>query len=107
MRIDGTPVHSTLEGGFSLAGVASGKVMMEVKHPDYASTQAQVWVAAAQVTPADKLVFTLQKGCQVDIVVSNDVGGPGPIELMILPARAGRRSTRLRLTARSATPITA
>lgn len=91
VSIDGTPVFTDAEGNFFAGRVASGQVLVEIEHPDYAAYQELVWVASAQVAPRTELSFTLREGASLRIAIGNDVGGPGPVEVVLLPGNAGHR----------------
>jgi len=91
---DGTRVTTDANGEFFLAAVASGQVLVEIEKEGYASLQALANVLAGAATPKERLTFTLEEGCSLSIRVPQDVGGPGPALVYLLPGRADRRPSR-------------
>ena len=88
---DGTRTTTGPEGEFYLPSVAAGQVLVEVELEGYASYQELVWVAAARLTQADRLTFTLHPSTELTVAVTSNAGGPGPVELYLLPAQLRHR----------------
>ncbi len=91
VTVDGTRVTTGPDGEFSLASVASGQVLVEVEHEGYAAYQELVWVAGGRSNPKDRMTFTLQPATSMVIAITENAGGPGPVQLILLPGQAGRR----------------
>lgn len=93
IRVDGVRTETGPDGVFFVGAIASGQVLVEIEHPDFAAYQELVWVAAGQMAPGNSLTFTLDKGASLNVVVTNNVGGPGPVQLYLLPGQFTRQSS--------------
>jgi len=92
VSVDGIRVSTGIDGEFFVSHVAAGQVLVEVDHPDFASYQELVHVAGAFLrNRKDGLTFTLRKGCTLRVALTSNVGGPGPVRLLLLPGQATRR----------------
>ena len=91
---DGTRVTTDGNGEFFLAAVAGGQVLVEIEKEGYASRQALANVLAGGTTPKERLTFALEEETALSIRVPQDVGGPGPVYVYLLPGRADRRPSR-------------
>jgi len=93
VTVDGTRVVTGPDGIFFLGAVAGGQVLLEVELDGYAAYQELAWVAAGKPNTADRLTFTLHPEATLKVSINGNVGGPGPVQLILLP---GQESQRLR-----------
>ncbi len=91
VRVDGVSATSGPDGRFSIAPIAGGQVLVEVEHPDFAAYQELVWIASGQESSGENVTFTLEPSTSLRVVVTTDIGGPGPVELYILAAQPAQR----------------
>ena len=92
VRVDGIRTTTGPDGVFFVSAVAAGQLLLEVEHHDYASYQELIWVASGRMAPKGRLTCTLDKGASLRVAVTNNVGGPGPIQLILLPGQFTRRT---------------
>ncbi len=92
VRVDGIRALTGPDGGFAIASVAGGQVLVEVSHPDYASTQELVWLTSGREHSGERVTFTLERGTTLRIAVANNVGGPGPVEVYLFAGQPGQRA---------------
>ncbi len=93
VNVDGTVVTTGPEGEFYLASVAAGQVLVEVQMEGYALYQELVYVAGGGLNPKERLTFTLKPAAELRVAVSNNIGGPGPVQLYLLSDRKGSELT--------------
>jgi len=91
VTFDGTRVFTDADGEFYIASVASGQVLVQIEKAGHAAYQALSFVTAGQVTPKDRLTFTLHQPASMTLHVARDVGGPGPVQVFLFPGHADRR----------------
>jgi len=84
---DGRRVISDAEGVFYVDQVAGGPCLVEVEHPAFARFRTVVNVTSGTFTDRGRIRLVLQPPCAVELVVVGDVGGPGPVEVHLLPAQ--------------------
>ncbi|MEW6072088.1 MAG: carboxypeptidase-like regulatory domain-containing protein [Planctomycetota bacterium] len=85
--VDGTRVVTGPDGGFYLASVAAGPVLVEIECLGYASHKESVSLTGGKMLPPEEATFTLRRGATLTISVSDQVGGPGPVQVVLLPAQ--------------------
>lgn len=91
VTFDGTRVYTDAAGEFYLASVASGQVLVEIEKEGFASYQELASVTAGQLTQRERLTFTLDRPASLTLWVPQDIGGPGPVLVYLLPGSADRR----------------
>jgi hypothetical protein len=91
VRVDGSPYTTGPEGTFVALQVAPGQVLVEVEHEDYTGYQELVWVGAGRLATTRELVFTLMPSATLEVAVLNNLGGPGPVQLFLLPGLENQR----------------
>jgi len=91
VTVDGTRVTTGPDGFFFLGSVASGQVLVEVEFEGYAAYQELAWVAAGKPNAADRMTFTLQPEATMQIVIDGNAGGPGPVQVILLPGQESQR----------------
>ncbi len=89
VHFDGQLTTTGESGYFGFSAIASGRVVVEVTHPSYAPWRSLVSVTHASNITADRMRVTLQRGAQLNLSLLNDVGGPAPVELYIVPVGLG------------------
>lgn len=93
VTLDGIPLNCDLDGAFSATNVASGiNVVLEIDHEDYIAQHYVVRVPAGTRTQDDQWQFHLKRGAELLLAVDNDIGGPEPVEVYLLPGADHRRN---------------
>jgi hypothetical protein len=91
--VDGTRVVTGVDGGFFLVSVAAGRVLVEVEAPGYTATKEVVGITGGKILTEKQATFTLKESASLVIAVPNNVGGPGPVQVVILPQLTQKRSS--------------
>lgn len=91
VMVDGHSTITAEDGWYSLSGLASGETIAEVSARGYASLRRKVNLGHARLGPTE-LVFGLRAGTRLTLALVDDVGGPGPAQVWLLPGeRYGER----------------
>jgi len=89
---DGTRVRTDSNGDFSLSSVAAGQVVVEVEKEGYARFKTLADVTGGAVTKREGMTIVLEHEASLVISVPENVGGPGPVQVLLLPGNFSRRS---------------
>lgn len=85
VNFDGTKVWSGTQGDFYLPQVCGGPCLVEVRADGHAHHREVVHVTSGKVLQRDRCKFRLQKACELTVIAKDDIGGPGPISLTLMP----------------------
>lgn len=94
--VDGTRVTSDTNGDFQLASVAAGEVLVEVEKPGYALHQETASLTGGVLLPRERLTLALEPEASLVISIEGNVGGPGPVRVLLLPGNFEQRSVGTR-----------
>ncbi len=89
--VDGTKVMTGPDGGFFAGTVAAGQVLVEVECPGYTAHKELVSITGGKLLTEEQGTITLRESASLEIHVTNNVGGPGPVHVILLPAQLERR----------------
>lgn len=87
VHVDGIRVYAGLEGEFYIPSVAAGPVLVEVEKPGYASYRESYNVSGGMVIPKERMRFVLQPEASMLLSCNDRLGGPGPVQVFLLPAQ--------------------
>ncbi|MEX1026179.1 MAG: carboxypeptidase-like regulatory domain-containing protein [Planctomycetota bacterium] len=89
---DGVKVFTDTEGAFYIAKVAGGPCLVEVSAEGHATERQIVNVASGRVMERDRIAFRLQQASTLELICRDRVGGPGPIQVTLLPSDYSART---------------
>ena len=94
ITIDGQSTLTDSKGNFLIPHIAAGRsVLVEITHPDFAPYRGEVGIARSFVAEPSRLVFNMQDPATVVFELANDIGGPGPAQLVLVPTHGGLNRT--------------
>ncbi len=83
VRIDGRPGRTDENGEFLVQNVAPGEVLVEIEANGFANFRQLLGVTLGTLIPKGRLVYALRPGCDLEIRIADQVGGPGPAYVYI------------------------
>lgn len=89
INFDGHVVLSADDGGFFVSDVAGGQVPVEVAAPGFAAFREMTYVVAGSIVSREKLTYHLQPAASLRVSIPDRIGGPGPVQVFLLPDRIG------------------
>lgn len=92
VNLDGHTTLTDAEGRFFVADVAPGMALMEIRAEGYAPLRNEVGVTHAHTIEPGHLDFRLEPSAKMRIGLMNDIGGPGPVQVTILPETPASQS---------------
>ncbi|WP_145064667.1 carboxypeptidase-like regulatory domain-containing protein [Engelhardtia mirabilis] len=94
ITIDGQSTLTDAKGNFLIPHIAAGRsVLVEIDHPDYSPFRGETGIARSFVAEPSRLVFNMQDPATVVFELANDVGGPGPAQVVLVPTHGGLNRT--------------
>lgn len=94
--VDGTRVATSGNGDFQLSSVAAGEVLVEVEKSGYAMHQEVLSVTGGQALPRERLTIVLERESTLLLTLEENVGGPGPAQVLLLPGNFEQRTASTR-----------
>lgn len=91
VNFDGHLTTSGEDGMFYVAGVAGGQIPVEVGAPGFAALRQTTYVAGGTIPPREE--YRLQPAASLRIAIPDRVGGPGPVQVYLLPNVVGSERT--------------
>lgn len=85
VNLDGHTTLTDEEGRFFVADVAPGMALLEIRHGEYAPLRTELGVTHAYTIEPGRLVYSLKRPATLRLSLLNDLGGPEPAEVTILP----------------------
>jgi hypothetical protein len=89
VNLDGQTTLTDEKGRFFLADVAPGMALLEIRHADYAPLRTELGVTHAYTIEPGKLDYSLKRPATLRLSLLNDLGGPEPALVTILPEEPG------------------
>jgi hypothetical protein len=90
VRIDGQAGLTDRTGHFFVGAVAGGQsVLVEIDHPDFAPFRSDLGVALSVVAQNRQPLYVLRRPAALELVLTDDVGGPDPAQVWIVPQHGG------------------
>lgn len=86
VTVDGHSVRTNPDGYFFIGGLASDRALLEIRARGFAGLREVVGVTADHTIERGTLVYRLERGASLDLVVTGEVGGRGPAQVVLLPA---------------------
>ena len=85
VNLDGHTTLTDEEGRFFVADVAPGMALLEIRHEAYAPLRTELGVTHAYTIEPGRLVYSLKRPATLRLSLLNDLGGPEPAQVTILP----------------------
>ena len=92
VTVDGVRVVSGIDGGVFIDALAAGQVLVEVECAGYSAHKELVPITGGRMLPSDQATFTLKQSATLTLNVTDRVGGPGPVLVVLLPSQMEQTS---------------